>query len=83
MASRPPARSSPPCGASSASASRPSRRICGCVRAEAQRRVYALDAGPFEAVEDWLAPFRRFWDHKLDALATEVARGKKARRGTD
>jgi DNA-binding transcriptional ArsR family regulator len=50
------------------------------VRAEAQRRVYALDAGPFEAVEDWLAPFRRFWDHKLDALATEVARGKKTRR---
>ena len=50
------------------------------VRAEAQRRVYALDAGPFAEVEDWLTPFRRFWDHKLDALATEVARGKKARR---
>ena len=53
------------------------------VRAEAQRRVCALDAGPFAEVEDWLTPFRRFWDHKLDALATEVARGKKARRDTD
>ena len=50
------------------------------VRAEAQRRLYSLDAKQLEQVERWLDPFRRFWDHKLEALATEIARGKKARR---
>ena len=50
------------------------------VRAEAQRRLYSIDARPLEQVEQWLDPFRRFWDHKLEALATEVARGKKQRR---
>ena len=52
------------------------------VRAEARNRLYSLDTAPLEQVEDWLDPFRRFWDHKLEALATEVARGKKARRET-
>jgi hypothetical protein len=32
---------------------------------------------PLADIERWLGPFRQFWDHKLDALATEVARGKK------
>jgi DNA-binding transcriptional ArsR family regulator len=50
------------------------------VRAQSRRRLYSLDARPLEQVEQWLDPFRRFWDHKLDALATEIARGKKARR---
>ena len=50
------------------------------VRAEAQRRLYSIDARPLEQVEQWLDPFRRFWDHKLEALATEVARGKKQKR---
>jgi len=50
------------------------------VRADAQRRLYSIDPRPLEEVEKWLDPFRRFWHHKLDALVTEVARGKKARR---
>ena len=50
------------------------------VRPQAQRRLYSIDARPLEQVEQWLDPFRRFWDHKLDALATEIARGKRARR---
>ena len=49
------------------------------VRPEAQRRIYALSPEPMADVEAWLEPFRRFWNHKLDALATEVARGKKAK----
>src|SRR5690606_32267808 len=53
------------------------------VRADAQRRLYSLDAGPLEQVEQWLDPVRRFWEHKLEALATEVARGKRARRKRD
>jgi hypothetical protein len=29
-------------------------------------------------VDEWLERFRRFWDQKLDALATEIARGSGA-----
>ena len=50
------------------------------VRPEGRRRLYALDPrGPREARE-WLTPFERFWLPKLDALGTELARGKRARR---
>lgn len=49
------------------------------VRADGQRRLYSLDPAPLRAIDDWLEPFRRFWAHKLDALATEIARGKKQR----
>lgn len=49
------------------------------VRAEAQRRIYAIDAAPLADVDQWLAPFRRFWEHKLMALETEVVRGKTRR----
>jgi hypothetical protein len=27
-----------------------------------------LDGAPLAAVEDWLGPYRAFWDHRLDAL---------------
>ena len=50
------------------------------VRTDGTRRLYTVDAGPLREVEDWLARFRRFWEQRLDALATEVARGKHERR---
>lgn len=50
------------------------------VRAEGTRRVYSLDPAPLRGIDEWLDPFRRFWAPRLDALATEIARGKKARR---
>lgn len=50
------------------------------VRAEGQRRLYSVETEPLQAVDAWLGRFRRFWEHKLDALATEIARGKRARR---
>lgn len=50
------------------------------VRAEGTRRVYAMDARPLAEIDEWLAPFRRFWDPALDALATEIARGKRSRK---
>lgn len=50
------------------------------VRAEAQRRVYAIDTAPLREVDQWFGRFRVFWDSKLDALETEIARGKRARR---
>jgi DNA-binding transcriptional ArsR family regulator len=50
------------------------------VRVDGPRRLYAVDAAPLAEVDAWLERFRVFWEHKLDALATEVARGKKKRR---
>jgi DNA-binding transcriptional ArsR family regulator len=50
------------------------------VRADGTRRLYTVDTAPLREVEDWLARFRRFWEQRLDALATEVARGKHERR---
>lgn len=50
------------------------------VRIDGPRRVYAMDAAPLQQVDQWLARFRDFWEPKLDALATEVARGKRRRR---
>lgn len=50
------------------------------VRPEGARRLYAVDAAPLEEVDVWLDRFRRFWEGRLDALATELARGKRERR---
>ena len=50
------------------------------VRAEGTRRLYAVDPAPLREVDAWLQPFRRYWEHHLDALAVELARGKRARR---
>ncbi len=51
------------------------------VRIDGARRVYAVDAAPMREVDEWLGRFRVFWASKLDALATEIARGKKGRKG--
>jgi DNA-binding transcriptional ArsR family regulator len=50
------------------------------VRAEGTRRLYAVDPAGLRDVDAWLDRFRRFWQPPLDALATEVARGKRQRR---
>ena len=47
------------------------------VRIDGARRLYTMDAAPMKEVDTWLDPFRRFWERRLDALATEVARGKR------
>jgi DNA-binding transcriptional ArsR family regulator len=52
------------------------------VRPEGTRRLYAVDATPFQEVDDWMDHFRRFWDQRLDSLATELARGRRKRRLT-
>jgi DNA-binding transcriptional ArsR family regulator len=38
------------------------------VRREAQRRVYAVDPTPMAELDAWLAPYRRLWSDRLDAL---------------
>lgn len=50
------------------------------VRAEGTRQLYTLDPAPLREVDAWLDHFRGFWTHKLMALGTEIARGKKRRR---
>jgi DNA-binding transcriptional ArsR family regulator len=50
------------------------------VRADGARRLYALDAGPLRDVDAWLDRFREFWTPHLNALATELARGRRQRR---
>jgi DNA-binding transcriptional ArsR family regulator len=50
------------------------------VRPQGARRLYAVDSAPLQEVEMWLEPFRRFWNQHLDALGTELARGRRERR---
>jgi len=50
------------------------------VRADGTRRLYAVDPEPLQAIDRWLDRYRRFWTPHLDALATELARGARARR---
>ena len=52
------------------------------VREEAQRRVYSLRAEPLAEVDEWLGRYRALWENRLDALHTEIARGKHERRST-
>jgi DNA-binding transcriptional ArsR family regulator len=47
------------------------------VRASGTRRLYALDATGLEHAEGWLASLRGQWNQRLDALATELARGRR------
>jgi DNA-binding transcriptional ArsR family regulator len=51
-------------------------------RQEAQRRVYSLRPQPLAEIDEWLSPYRALWEQRLDALHTEVARGKRERRST-
>lgn len=50
------------------------------VRPEGTRRLYAIEPELLREADAWLAHFRRFWTPHLDALETELARGKRERR---
>ena len=50
------------------------------VRQEAQRRIYSLRPEALVEVDEWLEDYRALWQNRLDALHTEIARGKKARK---
>ncbi len=47
------------------------------VRVDGARRIYSLKPEGLQDIDQWLAPFRRFWEPKFAALADELARGKK------
>ena len=50
------------------------------VRPDGVRRLYAIAPEPLENAAAWFDPFRRFWQPHLDALGTELARGRRQRR---
>jgi DNA-binding transcriptional ArsR family regulator len=52
------------------------------VRQEAQWRVYGLRPEPLAEVDAWLGRYRALWEQRLNALHTEVARGKHERRSS-
>ena len=47
-------------------------------RVDGSRRIYMVEATPLQEVDAWLDHFRGFWERGLDALATEIARGKRS-----
>ncbi len=49
------------------------------VRADGAHRFYTLRGEPLHTVDAWLAPFRDFWEQRLDALGTELKRGRRSR----
>ena len=50
------------------------------VRPLGARRLYAVDPAPLRDVDAWLERYRRTWDQRLDALGTEIARGRRRAR---
>jgi DNA-binding transcriptional ArsR family regulator len=59
-------------------------REAGLVEVEprAQCRVYQLRPEPLAELDDWLSSYRDLWEGRLQALHTEIARGKRAERST-
>jgi DNA-binding transcriptional ArsR family regulator len=50
------------------------------VHQEAQRRIYSLRPEPLAEVDAWLSHYRTLWERRLNALHTEIARGRRERR---
>jgi RPA family protein len=46
---------------------------------DAQRRLYRLRPEPLQEIDAWLAPFRRFWPARLDALERHLDRMEQAK----
>jgi DNA-binding transcriptional ArsR family regulator len=59
-------------------------REAGLVEVEhqAQWRIYRLRPEPLAELDGWLGRYRAMWEQSLDALHTEIARGKRKKRRT-
>jgi DNA-binding transcriptional ArsR family regulator len=49
------------------------------VRSDGQKRIYSLTPAPLKQLDEWLGGYRALWEQRMDALHTEVARGKRNR----
>jgi len=47
------------------------------VQQKAQWRIYQLRPEPLAELDSWLGRYRALWDQRLEALHTEIARGKR------
>ena len=50
------------------------------VRADAQRRIYALRPQPLQELEEWIERYRRIWEanfQRLDALLDQMKASEK------
>ena len=52
------------------------------VRPDGTRRLYAVAPDALDEVDEWVDEFRRRWAQPLDALATELARGRRQTRSS-
>lgn len=50
------------------------------VEQQAQWRIYRLRPEPLAELDTWLDEYRDLWLQRLDALHTEIARGKRQQR---
>jgi DNA-binding transcriptional ArsR family regulator len=46
-------------------------------RIDAQRRLYRVRAEPLAELDDWLEPYRRLWERRLDRLEDHLDRRRK------
>jgi DNA-binding transcriptional ArsR family regulator len=53
------------------------------VRPDGPRRIYRLEPAVVDQLEDQVAKYRALWSQRLDALETEIARGKRQRKDAD
>jgi DNA-binding transcriptional ArsR family regulator len=49
-------------------------------RPDGTRRLCSIDLAGIDEVDRWLSNLRGFWERRLDALGTEITRGKRDRR---
>jgi DNA-binding transcriptional ArsR family regulator len=52
------------------------------VRKDGAKRCYAIDPKGFDELDAWLDQLHHYWATKMDALATEVERGKRSNKST-
>lgn len=49
-------------------------------RPEGTRRIYRLEPVVIDRLQDQVDHYRALWNQRLDALETEIARGRRARK---
>jgi DNA-binding transcriptional ArsR family regulator len=50
------------------------------VRPDGQRRLYSLNAEPFQEIDDWLAQYRVLWEARLDRFGAALKERRKSSR---
>jgi DNA-binding transcriptional ArsR family regulator len=53
------------------------------VTVDGTRRLYAVNPAPLQEIDTWLDRYRQFWTNRLDALDTELRRGRRTRKNPD